>query len=360
MRPVCRRPHAACLHSEWGNTVIGKQWRAALVACLAVSSLATACGSSSDSAASVGGHPGPTKLTVGIPANSAASAFLQLAVEAGLTKDEGLDVKLNSSLPPANTPAALVSDSIQASTLTSAASLAHAKGIPVVNVLTTAAHAPFVLLAGPGIESTGQLAGKSVVTSAATDTPGTETTHILSKAGVLDKTKVISVGTVPGRSALFVSKKADAIYEALNLALKDEAKVPGSKIIDDNSSLEATPADGLTFAESYLKDHRDDAVALVKASLRAANMIKNEPTKAAPYLKKIYSLNDDEVAQYLKYQKDAIFITGQPQQGWLDNQAKLFGEQPSTGKKVDWTAQEVAKSWDTSLASEATKSLGYH
>lgn len=340
--------------------MIGKQWRYALATGLAVTFLATACGSSSGSSSTESKESsGPTKMTVGIPADSAASAFIQLAVASGLTTKAGLDVKLNTSLPPANTPAALVSNSIQASTLTSAATMAHSKKIPVINVLATAGHAPFVLLAAPGITSTKQLAGKQVVTSAPTDTPGTETNHILKSAGVLGKAKIVSVGTVPGRSALFVGKKADAIYEALNLALKDQARRPGSTFVDDNRSLPATPSDGLAFSSSYLKGHHDDAEALVKACMQAADMIKNQPAKASPYLQKIYGLTSAEVDQFIKYQKDGIVINGQPAKAWFDNQAQLFAEQPKTGPGVDWTAQEVSGSWDTSLAEGVARTLGY-
>ncbi|MGX7677720.1 ABC transporter substrate-binding protein [Jatrophihabitans sp. DSM 45814] len=347
----------------------GRRLRAiptAVAAVAAVATLLTACSSatkssSSDSAASGSGASSGslTKLTVGIPANSAAAAFIQLAVEAGLTTAAGLDVTLNSNLPPANTPAALVSGSIQASALTSAATQASSKGIPVINVLATASHAPFVMVAGPGISSLSQLAGKKVVTSAATDTPGTETKEILTNAGIADQVKVIPVGTVPGRSALFVSKQADAIYEALNLALQDAAKRPGSTIIADNSSIPSTPSDGLAFTTSYLKKNRATALALVTACMQAANMIKNQPATASPHLMKIYNLTSDEVGQFIKYQKDSIVISGVPSQTSFDNQAALFKSQAGSDSKVDWTSDLVAKSWDTSVATDAAKTLNY-
>lgn len=322
--------------------------------------LTTACGSSSDKPAASGASGGTTKMTIGIPANSAASAFLQLAVTSGLTKKYGLDVTLDSSVPPANTPAALVSGSISASALTSAATMARAKGIPVVNVLATATHAPFVMLAGPGITTLGQLAGKTVVTSAPTDAPGTETNEILKNAGIASSVKVLGVGTVPGRSALFISKQADAIYEALNLALKDQEKRPGSTIIADNGSIPTTASDGIAVTQSYLAKNRPQVLALVKACLEAVNMLKNNPDQAAPFMEKVYNLNADEFAQFVKFQKDSIDITGQPDPAEFQNQATLFAGQPSAGgTKVNWTSDLVKQSWDTTVAADAAAALGY-
>jgi ABC-type nitrate/sulfonate/bicarbonate transport system substrate-binding protein len=169
---------------------------------------------------------------------------------------------------------------------------------------------------------------------------------------------VVAVGTVPGRSALFVSKQADGIYEALNLALKDAEKRPGSTIIADNSTIPATPSDGLAFTTAYIKNNRDTAVALVKACIEAADMIKNQPDKAAPYLAKIYDLNADEVQQFIKYQKDSIVVSGQPDPSTFANQAQLFNSQPKAGQKINWTQDLIAQSWDTTLAADATKALG--
>ena len=303
-----------------------------------------------------GGDAASAKVSVAIPASSAAASFIQLAVASGLTKKYGVDVTLNASVPPPNTPAALVSGSIQAAALTSTATQANGKGLPVINVVNTGTHAPFVMLGGPGLKSVKDLAGKSIVTSAPTDTPGTETRRILASAGVANSAKVISVASVPGRSALFDSGQADAIYEALNLALKDQAKRPGSTIIGDNTVLPETPADGLAVTKKYLAGHRSTVLGLVKACIAAADMMKNDPAKAAPFLKKIYELNDSEVQQFLDRQKASLVTNGVPTDAAYTNQADLFNAQPK--QTISWTADKVKASWDTSLAQQAASQLG--
>ncbi|GAA5190395.1 hypothetical protein GCM10023322_45430 [Rugosimonospora acidiphila] len=337
-------------HKKWRVLATGT---AVLVAVAGCNSAVT--NSADDKAAAPGK---PTKVTIAIPASSAAASFIQLAVSAGLTSKLGLDVTLNTTIPPANTPAALVSGSIQAAALTSTATQASGKGIPVVNVVNTGSHAPFVMLGAPGIKQISDLSGKSVVTSAPTDTPGTETQQILQAAGVSSKAKIISVASVPGRSALFDGGQADAIYEALNLALQDAAKRPGSTIIGDNQGLPVTPADGLAVTKTYLQQHKDTVSALVKACMQASNMMKNEPDQAAPYLEKIYKLNADEVKQFLDRQQKSLVVTGQPTDEAYSNQADLFNKQPN--QSVQWTTAKVQASWDTTLAAQADQELGFH
>lgn len=333
-----------------------KKWHF-LAAVPAIALLVAGCGSSSTGSSDSAQAGKPAKVTIAIPASSAAASFIQLAVAAGLTSKNGVDVTLRTSIPPANTPAALVSGSIQAAALTSTATQASGKGIPVVNVVNTGTHAPFVMLGAPGIKQISDLAGKSVVTSAPTDTPGTETQHILQAAGVAGRAKVIPVAGVPGRSALFVSGQADAIYEALNLALKDTEKRPGSTIIGDNENLPITPADGLAVTKSYLASHKSTVLGLVKACMQASDMMKNQPAKASPYLQKIYNLNAAEAKQFLDRQQKSLVVTGQPTEVTYANQAALFNRQP--GQKVKWTAEKVMASWDTALAVQANKELGF-
>jgi ABC-type nitrate/sulfonate/bicarbonate transport system substrate-binding protein len=318
--------------------------------------LLTACSSSGSSGGGASTGPKTVNVTVAIPASSAAASFIQLAVAAKLTNKYGVNVTLNTSIPPPNTPAALVSGSIQAAALTSTATQANGKGLPVINVVNTGTHAPFVMLGKAGLTSVKDLAGKSVVTSAPTDTPGTETRRILTNAGIADKVKIISVASVPGRSALFDGGQADAIYEALNLALKDQAKRPGSTIIGDNTVLPATPADGLAVTKSYLAGHRTAVLGLVKACIAAADMMRNDPSKAAPYLKKIYSLNDAQVAQFLNRQKASLVTTGVPTEAAYANQAALFNAQPKHA--ITWTEAKVKASWQTNLALQGAKELG--
>jgi ABC-type nitrate/sulfonate/bicarbonate transport system substrate-binding protein len=295
-------------------------------------------------------------VTIAIPAGSAAASFIQLAVAAGLTKQNGLDVTLIDTVTPPDTPAALESGSIQASALTSTATEANAKGLAVVNVVDTGTHAPLVMLGAPGLKTISDLKGKSVVTSAPTDTPGTETAQLLKNAGIASSVKVISVASVPGRSALFDSGQADAIYEALNLALQDEAKRPGSSIIGDNTSLLPTPADGLAVTKSFLAGHEATVSALVKSCIQASVMMKNDPAKAAPYLMKIYGLNNSQVQEFLQRQSTALVINGVPADVDYANQAKLFNAQP--GNTTQWTAAKVQVSWDTTIAKTVAQQLG--
>ena len=58
-------------------------------------------------------------------------------------------------------------------------------------------------------------------------------------------------------------------------------------------------------------------------------MMKNTPAQAAPYLKTIYGLNDNQVQQFLQRQTASLVITGVPADANYANQAKLFNAQPS-------------------------------
>lgn len=342
---------------RWCVAAAGAVVALVVTGCSSASGPTSTSGSSTSTAgnAAAAGNS-PAKVTIAIPAGSAAASFIQLAVAAGLTKENGLDVTLITTVAPPDTPAALESGSIQASALTSTATQANAKGLPVVNVVNTGTHAPLVLLGAPGVKTISDLKGKTVVTSAPTDTPGTETAQLLKNAGIASSVKVVSVASVPGRSALFDSGQADAVYEALNLALKDEAKRPGSSIIGDNTSLLPTPADGLAVTKSFLASHQATVSALVKSCIQASVMMKNNPAQAAPYLMKIYGLNNDQVQQFLQRQSASLITTGVPVDAGYANQAKLFNAQPTN--KTQWTAAKVQASWDTTIAKTVAQQLG--
>jgi hypothetical protein len=87
-------------------------------------------------------------------------------------------------------------------------------------------------------------------------------------------------------------------------------------------------------------------------------MMKNQPDVATPYLQKIYHLNADEVKQFLDVQRKTLVVTGQPDESAYANQANLFNKQP--GQSIQWTAEKVQASWDTTLAVQANQELGFH
>ena len=85
-------------------------------------------------------------------------------------------------------------------------------------------------------------------------------------------------------------------------------------------------------------------------------MMKNTPAQAAPYLKTIYGLNDNQVQQFLQRQDASLIITGVPAAANYANQAKLFNAQPS--HTIQWTAATVQASWDTTIATTVAQQLG--
>ncbi len=297
-----------------------------------------------------------SKITIAVPGISAASAFLVVADQAGIFKENGLEVTLNEGVKPPDTPAAMIKGSIDGASLTGTATKASAKGIDVVNIVSTATHEPFVLVAAEGIKSLNDLVGKSIVTSSPTNTPGTQTAALLRNAGLTGKVKVVGLTSTAAESAFFVSKQADAEYVALNQAMNDIKKRPGSTIIMDNSSLPTEPSDGVAVARSFLNDHPDVVKAIVKSCLQAAHMMRDEPDKAAPFVAKVFNLDPDEAKQFLQYQAKNIVLTP-PTEKEFANVAEEYSKIP--GSDVQWTPDVVAKAWDTSFQTEILKDLGY-
>lgn len=339
--------------------LIVRKWLVVTSLGLAAASGATACGTSTSGASSgpqAGGGLSKSNLTIAVPGISAASAFLEVAGRSGIFKENGLDVTLTSGVKPPDTPAAMIRGSIDGGSLTGTATKAHAKGLPVVNVVATATHEPFVLMATSGIRSLQDLVGKSIVTSAPTDTPGTQTAQLLRRAGLTGKVKVIGLTSTAAESALFVSKQADAEYVALNQALNDSLKRTGATIIMDNSSLPKTPSDGIAVAQSFISAHPDTVQALVKSCLQAAHMMKAEPAKAAPYVEKAYHLNASQAQQFLQFQGKNIDLAP-PSQQEFKQVAAGYSKAPNSG--VNWTSNLVAQSWDTKFEVKALKELGY-
>jgi ABC-type nitrate/sulfonate/bicarbonate transport system substrate-binding protein len=347
--------------------------RARLVAAAAVSAgvlALAACGSSGSGAGGGGGSTGAaptgsgngslTKVTIATPANSAASAFAYVAKDAGFFKQNGLDVSFNTAIAPSATAAALVKGTIQATALTGTATTAHQKGLPVVNVVVTGTRAPFVMLGGPGIKSLSQLAGKTIVTSPVFGSLGAASNDLLTKSGLKGKVKLIELDQVNAKSALFTAGKADAIFEPLNVAMDDQAKRAGSTILSGPDSLSVTPVNGFAVTEAFLKSKPQVVKALVKSALQATNLMKNERSKATALIEKEFKLSADNAKKFLDFQAPSLVLSGVPTQQAFQNLADQYNAQPATdGTKVNWTAQMVADSWDTTIATETAKELGY-
>jgi ABC-type nitrate/sulfonate/bicarbonate transport system substrate-binding protein len=329
------------------------------IAGAAAASLVAGCASSGTSGAS-GQTAGITDVSIATPANSAASAFLYVAQDAGFFKQNGLKVSLDTSIAPASTPSALVKGSVQATALTGTASTAHQAGLPLVNIVETATHAPFVILAAPGITSTQQLAGKTLVTSPPFGSLGAASNDVLTRAGIKGKVKLVALDAVPAKSALFVAGKGNAIFEALNNAMDDQVKRPGSTIITGPNSSSIVPANGLAVTESFFKSKPQIVKELVKSSLQAANLMKNDPTKAAAIMKQAFHLSPANAKAFVKFQAPSMDLTGVPSTAAYQNQAAQFNSAEAPGtQKVNWTSSLVAASWNTSVAKQVSAQLGY-
>ncbi len=295
-------------------------------------------------------------LQIATPGVAASSSFVFVARDAGIFKANGLDVTIATGIAPPDTPAALIRGSIQAAAFTGTTTKARAKGLGVVNVIATATHEPFVLLAAPGIKTLQDLVGKSIVTGTPTQTPGTQTANLVKAAGLTDKIKVVGLTSTAATSAMFISGQADAEYVALNQAITDSGKRSGSTIILDNSSLPDMPAVGLGVAQKLVDDKPEVVSALVKSSLQAAHMMKNEPDKAAPYIEKEFDLTHDQAMNFLKAMAENIVLTS-PTDAEFANLAEEYSNLPD--QTITWTAELIAKTWDTSFQDKHVQELGY-
>lgn len=333
-------------------------WAAAwagMLACLAVG--LAACGSSAAPSAGSGSARQLTKFVVAVPGNNGDFNVWSVAAATSFPRQNGIDLVVDNGLSPPAIPAALIRGDVQGGGDTGTIERSARSGLAVVSVASFAVSGTEALLAAPGITSVAQLAGKQVVTSQLTATPAVLLESLLKKdlPGLAGTVKVVPVASVSGRDTLFVSGTASGLMNPLNLDLQAQAARPGSRVLDTELSLPASPGAGLGVSKAYLAANPATVTAVLKTILETQHFIKTNRAGAVAMFQRIYRLTKAEAEQFWALTAKTITYDLVPTPAEFGEEAILNTE----ALHEAWTAQQVASEWNTSIAAKVTKELDY-
>lgn len=326
-------------------------------AALAAASLAS-CGSSGDDAAgSSGGGGGGSHLTdvvVATPGPSSAFGFLWVAQDKGIFAKYGLNVKIETVSNSAQIPG-LVKGSFQFIPQAGTTERAALQGQPVVNVLSALTNATSALVVGPGINSLSDLKGKTIATASAISTPTLLAKAYLQKNGLGDSVKLLSLQNEQAQETAFTSGQAEGLFLNLDVAVKAQGQVKGSKMLatPEDLGLPAGAQAGLATAQSFLKDHPDTVKAMIGAALEATKYSIEHPDETVAIYAKEFGTTTDEAKEIYNQIKPYIVLRGAPEDAELT--ANAASDSLSMGKTI--TLDDIKKEWNTTLAEEVFKQL---
>jgi NitT/TauT family transport system substrate-binding protein len=320
------------------------------VAAVALAAGLTAC--SSGGGDSTGG--GLTDVTVGIPGASSAFGFLYVAQEKDIFAKHGLNVKLEEVSNNAQVPG-LIKGSFQFIPQAGTTERAALEGQGVVNVLSALTNPTSALVVRPGINSVEDLKGTTIASASSISTPTLLAKKFLREHGLSDSVKILSLQGEQAQETAFTSGQADGLFLNLDVVVKSQAQVKGSKIL-------VTPADlhlpagaqaGLGTSKSFVKDHPDTVKAMIGASFEAIKYSLDHEDETVAIYSKAFGTTPEQARVIYEQIKPYIELRGSPS----DEEYGTNAANDSQSMKKEITAEDVKKVWDTALAEEVYKEL---
>jgi NitT/TauT family transport system substrate-binding protein len=221
-----------------------------------------------------------------------------MAFEAGIFKQNGLDVELTNIASSTGIPAVLSGD-VQFAAIGGSETLSAAvQGADLAIIGISAPVYPFVLMAQPSITSIDQLKGKKIGVSNVGSSSDIATRVMLRKVGLDPENDVtiVPVGSLQNRTAALINGAIDAgvAQPPEQLALEDK----GLHILYDLAA-EKLPAatDTIVVQRTWLNGHRDVAQHYIDSIVLAIARSKKDKEKAISVLQKYLNTDDQRALE---------------------------------------------------------------
>lgn len=284
-------------------------WRVSAAAMVPlVALLASACGSSSSGASAGGGGASGTpssgaltKVTLSYSQKVGDEIPVWTALDAGIFRQNGLDVTLKYITGSNGVPALLSGQTDVASLGGSEALAAAANGASLRYVLTLVPTYTFELWSQPKYPTAASLKGQRVGVTSTSGSQYIGTVLSLQKLGLsTSDVQIVPLGSVPNVNAALLAKTVAAVASHPPATYK--FKQAGMKLLislpDENIPAAIS---GFAVTQKYLDAHADVVQRLVKSVLQAIQRDKSDKAFAEQMMKKYMGVTDQGSAD-LTYQ----------------------------------------------------------
>ncbi|HUZ74153.1 MAG TPA: ABC transporter substrate-binding protein [Stellaceae bacterium] len=293
-------------------------------------------------------------LKVGIPGNSVDFARWFIAKDKGFFQKNGLDVTF-VHLAANTLPAALVSNGIQATPLSTSVLSGNLAGFKVKLVGETNTKLDYMIIADKSIKSVADLKHKTIVTGPPKGGPNALLVYVLTKGGLDPKkdVKLIYIGSEAARRTLILAHNADAIIDDVAHGLELEEKMPSLHTLVATSQMPEGFGSSPGMSEDVIKNDPDLVKRMLRALAETKIFIESHPDETAALVQKELTLSPSIAKKATAVVIASLAPSLVPTDAMYTGQAEI--ESMLMGKKI--TTARIKAAWDTRLAAEVEKEL---
>jgi NitT/TauT family transport system substrate-binding protein len=266
--------------------------------------LLAACSSGGSSTKTANGAS-VTSMTAGWSTASGGTGPLWIGVDQGIFTKYGLNVSLVESGSTASATAVVAGKAQVYYGEATSAFQAVAQNQPVEIVGTFRDYNFFYFLAGPGIKSASELAGKTIAISSVGDSTDLSTRNALQQLGVnVNDVTLLATGTSSAREAALLTGKVAATL--LTNPSASQAVAKGCKILVDQTK-ELFIGSAVVISKSYGQENPGAVVSFLKGMVEAVKFYDTPANKQAVLniFAKYFALKPNDPTVLANYQQYA-------------------------------------------------------
>jgi NitT/TauT family transport system substrate-binding protein len=276
---------------------------------------------------------------------------LELAVNRGYFKKQGLDVQLITVRQSDVIIAATVSGELNFMDIIPTAILASVRGLPIRTIAVVLKRAPYVLVSQPNVRSPEELKGKRIGVSSVGGMSAYLVREIIARNGLNPDRDVtfLAIGGTSARTAALFGGTIDAalVVAPDNYALERK----GYRRLLMASDYVNYPLSGVAASADFLAKNKAIAISFLKGLMEGAKFTRENKSDALSFIKSYFKVPDDEAEKSYDFlikemppdllPEDAVVRAGMD---FAKSALKLSPEAvPDISRVRDWSFVEAAR-----------------
>ena len=277
-------------------------------------------------------HPaGRAKIRIAVPAPSLSFLPIQVAMRQGFYARRGLDVEMIQMAAGLAVPA-LLSGSVDYTTILSGPATASARGAPLKVFLFTSVKLQHFLISRPEIVKVEDLAGKKIGAGAFGTLPAYQVRVIIEKYRLGPNTTIVSVPSSTERLLGTQKGTIDAGIVPAPLDLKAEEL--GLRRLLHVGSILQIPQAGLASTEEKLRTNRREVIEMAKATIEGLEFTLTQTQPTIDIISRWMNLNAAQAAKTYENVRDTYSRNGLPTDEQVNAYITMLGNTAGIKEKI--------------------------
>jgi len=276
---------------------------------------------------------------------------LEIAVNRGYFKGQGLDVKLITIRQSDVIIAAAMTGDLNFIDIIPTAILASVRGLPIKTIAVSLKSAPYLLIGQPGLRSASELKGKKIGVSSVGSMSAYLVREVVARSG-LNPERDVTLLAIGGTSARTAALFAGAIDAALIVAPDNYAlEQKGFRRLLSASDYVNYPLSGVATSSDQLVQNKAMILSFLKGLLQGARYVRENKTDTLAFIKSYLKVPGEEAERSYDFlikemppsliPDDQIMRTGME---FARHALRMTPEAvPDIAKVRDWSFAEAAR-----------------